>query len=156
MKYYSRSPSELNEHLTKATCSTDKAARRGKIIFFLNIVIILMVLGILQVFYQRQEAGKLKLSQTRNFQWEGWQIQSACYVDTGCALQFDKTGNAKTLGKITWECQNSSSNCANGVFDQLQDTNAFQIPAVFSQDSKVFVTLHSELQQQLLQFRVFP
>lgn len=157
MKYYSRSPQELQEHINKANCNTEKSGRRGRIILFLNLLVILMVFGIAQVHLNREKAVKSVTSGSRTFQWENWNISTSCSTRQGCDLVFTPGAKAKMIGQIEWRAQENSDVTASGIFNPSRNKESvFHIPPVFSAQQKVHLEIQDQYNKPVLNIRAYP
>ncbi len=91
MKYYSRTPEELREHLEKQEARHERRLKKGRRFIVLNLIIVGAAFAILAVLNHAREVAPVTLP-GKEFYWKGYSIQFFCN-NSKCVLS-SKTGSS--------------------------------------------------------------
>lgn len=158
MEYYSKSPSELKGHLGETKKKSHRKGRAVRVIFMLNLILVLVVLAIYQ-----QLTKPIKIAK-KEFRWANYNLASTCNTG-GCELRIGDNPDGVDTGlvpkkiRFTVRKAGQGDNIANEsvplTLDEKKDYR-FSTSTALTLDYEVFVAILTTDDGEIASFRIFP
>lgn len=162
MKYYSKSPAQIEKEREKKEVKQKKKRRWGNIILFADLMIVILIAGFMVYKKDRDKLPEVKYSETaRSFLFRNYRIVAGCENPKVCKIKLadsEKTEEPVSIAGITWQMKDYKTE--ELLFEETtrisENISTWVLPQDADAEKQIYALILNNENEELLNFRVFP